>query len=81
MNFILSQACINLRMLPEEAINAVTLNSAYAMGVEDEAGSIARGKTAGFIVTRPVPGYEYLPYAYGSDLIEEVYLNGEPVRA
>ena len=81
MNFILSQACINLRMLPEEAINAVTLNSAYAMGVEDEAGSIARGKSAGFIVTRPVPGYEYLPYAYGSDLIEEVYLNGRPVRA
>ncbi|HYW96167.1 MAG TPA: imidazolonepropionase [Bacteroidales bacterium] len=80
MNFILSQGCINLRMLPEEAINAVTLNSAYAMGVEDTAGSIAKGKTAGFIVTKPLPGYEFLPYAYGSDLIEQVYLQGEPVK-
>lgn len=81
MNIILSLACIQLRMLPEEAINAITLNSAYAMGVEDVAGSIARGKIAGFIVTRPVSGYEFLPYAYGSDLIEEVYLRGLPVRS
>ncbi len=81
MNFILSLACINLNMLPEEAINAITLNSAYAMGVHEESGSIAKGKSAGFIVTRPVPGYEFLPYAYGSDLIEEVYIQGVPIRA
>ncbi len=81
MNLILSLACIKLGMLPEEAINAVTLNAAYALGIEDEAGTIARGKTAGFIVTKPIPGYEYLPYAYGSDLIREVYILGKPVRS
>jgi imidazolonepropionase len=79
MRFVLSLGCINYKMLPEEAINATTLNTAYAMGVEEELGSIAVGKKANFIITKPVPGIEYLPYAYGSDWIEAVFLEGEAV--
>lgn len=77
MKFVMSLGCVNYKMLPEEVINATTLNSAYAMGVEEELGSIALGKIANFYITKPVPGIEYLPYAYGSDLIEAVFLNGE----
>lgn len=77
MKFIMSLGCIKLRMVPEEVINAVTINGAYAMGVEEIAGSIARGKTANLIITKQVPGYEFIPYAYGSDLIDTVILKGE----
>ncbi|MFO7922315.1 MAG: imidazolonepropionase [Bacteroidales bacterium] len=77
MKFIMSLGCIKLRMVPEEVINAVTINGAYAMGVEKNAGSIARGKTANLIITKQVPGYEFIPYAYGSDLIDTVILKGE----
>lgn len=77
MKFVMSLGCINYKMLPEEVINATTLNSAYAMGVEEEAGSIAVGKYANFYITQPVPGIEYLPYAYGSNLIDAVFLKGE----
>lgn len=77
MKFICSLGCINYKMLPEEVINATTLNSAYAMGVDQELGTIARGKRANLILTTPISGIEYLPYAYGSDLIEHVFLNGE----
>jgi imidazolonepropionase len=80
MQFILSLACINYRMLPEEAINAVTLNSAYAMGVSEELGSIARGKKANLFITTPIPGYEFMPYAYGSNKVDTVILNGEIVK-
>ena len=67
-------------MLPEEAINAVTLNSAYAMGVSEELGSIARGKKANLFITTPIPGYEFMPYAYGSNKVDTVILNGEIVK-
>lgn len=77
MKFVCSLGCINYKMLPEEVINATTLNSAYAMGVEQEMGTIARGKKANLILTLPISGIEYLPYAYGSDLIERVFINGE----
>ena len=77
MQFILSLACINYKMLPEEAINAVTLNSAYAMGLSEDMGSIARGKKANLFITRPIPSYEFMPYAYGSNKVETVILNGE----
>jgi imidazolonepropionase len=77
MQFILSMACIKYRMLPEEAINAVTINSAYAMGLSLEYGSIARGKIANLFITRPIPSYSFLPYAYGSNKVEQVILNGE----
>lgn len=79
MKFIMSLGCINYKMLPEEVINATTINSAYAMGVEEEAGSIAVGKWANFYITRPVSGIEYLPYAYGSNLIDAVFLKGEQI--
>lgn len=79
MKFVMSLGCINYKMLPEEVINATTLNSAYAMGVEEEVGSIAIGKLANFYITKPIPGIEYLPYAYGSNLIEQVFLRGKQV--
>lgn len=77
MKFIMSLGCINYKMLPEEVINATTLNSAYAMGVEEESGSIAVGKLANFYITTPISGIEYLPYAYTADLIEAIFLKGE----
>ncbi|HQV53044.1 MAG: imidazolonepropionase [Flavobacteriales bacterium] len=79
MNLVLSLACIQLRMLPEEAINAMTLNSAAAMGLVKELGSIAIGKRASLIITRPVPSLAYLPYAFGSNHIQTVIIDGTPV--
>lgn len=76
MNFIMSLGCIRLKMLPEEVINAVTINSAYAMGLEKTHGSIAKGKVANLIITKEIPGYEFMPYAFGSNLVETVILNG-----
>ncbi len=81
MNFVLSLACIQLRMLPEEAINAMTLNSAAAMGVEAELGSIAIGKRASLIITKEIPSLAYLPYAFGNDNIDTVLIDGTPVRS
>lgn len=77
MKLVMSLGCVNYKMLPEEVINATTLNSAYAMGVEEEAGSIAVGKLANFYITKPIPGIEFLPYAYGSNLVEQVFLRGK----
>ena len=79
MKFILSLACTRLKMLPAEAINAATLNAAYAMGIEDMAGTITPGKLANFIITRPIPSVDFIPYAFGSDIIREVFLNGERI--
>ncbi len=76
MKLIMSLACIRLKMLPEEAINAVTINSAYAMGISETHGSIARGKVANVFITKKIPSYEFMPYAYGSDLIETIILKG-----
>lgn len=77
MQLILSMACILYRLTPEEAINAVTMNSAYAMGLHETHGSIAAGKTANLIITTQVPSYLYLPYAFGSNKVETMILNGE----
>lgn len=77
MNLVVSMACIQMRMLPEEAINAATNNGAWAMGLESELGSISPGKKASFILTRPVPSLAYLPYAFGSDHIDRVMISGE----
>ena len=76
MQFIMSLGSIAYRMLPEESINAVTINSAYAMGLSDEYGSIGKGKRANLIITKEIPSYEYLPYAYGSDKVEKVIIDG-----
>lgn len=73
MNFIVSLACIKMKMLPEEAINAATINAAFAMGVQSEVGSISKGKRASFIVTKPIPSYTYLPYSFGENCIEKVF--------
>jgi imidazolonepropionase len=77
MKFIMSLGCIQLRMLPEEVLQAVTLNAAYAMGLQETHGSICVGKKANVIITREIPGLAYFPYAYGSDLIDTVILGGE----
>jgi imidazolonepropionase len=77
MNFVASLGCIKYKMLPEEVIHATTINTAYAMGISDRLGSIARGKIANLFITSDVPGIEYLPYRFGSDLVETVILNGE----
>lgn len=79
MQLILSFACVNYRMLPEEAINATTINSGYAMGVSDRLGSIAVGKLANFYITKPIATYEYMPYAYGENKVESVFLNGKKI--
>ena len=76
MKFIMSLGCVKLKMLPEEVINAVTINTAYAMGISDTHGSIARGKVANLFITKKIPSYEYMPYAFGSDLIETIILKG-----
>ncbi|MDA3891963.1 MAG: imidazolonepropionase [Salinivirgaceae bacterium] len=76
MKFIMSLGCINYKMTPEEVINATTKNTAYAMGIHKTHGSISKGKVANLIVTTQIPGYEYLPYAYTSNLIEKVMING-----
>jgi imidazolonepropionase len=77
MNFVVALSCIQLKMLPEEAINAATINGAYAMELENEVGSITIGKKANFILTKPIPSYAYLLYAFGDNHIEKVMLAGE----
>ena len=77
MQLILSMGCIKYRMLPEESLNATTINSAYAMGISDLAGSIAKGKIANFFITKPIPSLEFMPYAFGSNKIEKVVLKGK----
>jgi imidazolonepropionase len=80
MKFIMSLGCIKLKMLPEEVINAVTINTAYAMGLSETHGSIARGKVANVFITKNIPSYEFMPYAFGSDLIDIVILKGKVVE-
>lgn len=80
MNLVLAMSCIGMKMLPEEAINAATINGAYAMGLEEEVGSITVGKKANLIFTRSIPSLAYLPYAFGSNCIEKVLLRGEIIN-
>jgi imidazolonepropionase len=77
MNFVVATACIKMKMTPEEAINAATLNGAYAMGISETHGSITIGKKANLIITKPIPSYYQLPYAFGSNLIDTVLVEGE----
>ncbi|WP_372801771.1 imidazolonepropionase [Lutibacter sp.] len=77
MNFVVSTACIKMKMTPEEAINAATINAAYAMGLEKTHGSICKGKKANFIITKEIPSYYFLPYSFGNNHIEKVYINGK----
>ncbi|WP_283636496.1 imidazolonepropionase [Aquaticitalea lipolytica] len=79
MNFVVSTACIKMKMTPEEAINAATINGAYAMGISNQYGSICRGKKANLIITKEISSYHYLPYAFGDNLIDKVIINGRIV--
>jgi imidazolonepropionase len=77
MNLVVSMSCIQMKMLPSEAINAATLNGAYAMELGDELGSITIGKRANLLFTREIPSIAYLPYAFGTNLIDKVMINGD----
>ena len=77
MNFVISTACIKMKMTPEEAINAATINGAYAMGISKTHGSITRGKKANLIITKPITSFYQLPYAFGSNLIDEIIIEGK----
>lgn len=76
MNFVISLSCIQMKMLPQEAINAATINGACAMELEKDYGSIAPGKKANLIFSKPVPSLSYLPYSFGNNLIDKVMING-----
>lgn len=76
MNLVVNMSCIQMKMLPEEAINAATINGAWAMECANELGSISIGKKANLIITKPVPSLAYLPYAFGSNLIDSVMIKG-----
>ncbi len=76
MNMVISMSCIQMKLLPEESINAATINGAYAMELENELGSISIGKRANLIFTYPIPSLAYLPYSFGSNLIQKVMING-----
>jgi len=77
MNLVVSMACIQMKMLPEEAINASTVNGAHAMQLQNEVGSITVGKRANLIFTKPIPSLAYLPYSFGTSLVDKVMINGE----
>lgn len=76
MNFMMSLGCLQYKLTPEEVINACTINSAYAMHLSKEVGSITIGKKANFFITQPISSYAFIPYSFGSNLIQSVYLNG-----
>ena len=80
MKFVVSLSCIKLRLTPEEAINAATINTAAAMALSHDYGSLARGKVANFFITRPMRNINFLPYAYTTPVIERVFLQGEEYR-
>ena len=76
MNFVVSLACIQMKMNPEEAINAATINGAYAMGISKSEGSIAKGKKGNVFITKQIPSYAFLPYNFGHNTIKKVFING-----
>jgi imidazolonepropionase len=77
MNFVNALSCIQMKMLPEEVINASTINGAFAMNVQDKVGSITKGKQANLIFTKPIPSIAYMPYSFGEKIIDRVMINGE----
>ena len=80
MNFVVALSCMQMKMLPAEAINAATINGAFAMESQTEVGSLTPGKRANLIITRPMPSLEYFPYAFGTNLVEKVMLSGNFIR-
>ncbi len=79
MNFVMATACIKMKMTPEEAINAATINGAFAMHLSHKVGSITKGKLANFFITKTIASYHFLPYHFGDNLIETVYLRGKKI--
>ena len=77
MNFVVATACIKMKMTPEEAINAATINGAFAMNLSNKVGSISIGKLANFFITKEIPSYGFIPYNFGDSVIDTVYLNGQ----
>ncbi|HVT86918.1 MAG TPA: amidohydrolase family protein, partial [Chitinophagaceae bacterium] len=77
MNLVVAMSCIQMKMLPEEAINAATINGAFAMELEKQTGSITIGKRANLIFTKQIPSLSYLPYSFGTNLIDKVMINGQ----
>lgn len=77
MKFVISLACIKMCLLPAEAINAGTMNSAYAMGLSKDYGSITKGKVANFYITKPIPSVDFIPYAYTTPIVDRIFLRGE----
>ncbi|HQD09572.1 MAG TPA: imidazolonepropionase, partial [Flavihumibacter sp.] len=80
MHFVVSLACIQMKMLPEEAINAATINGAAALELQRITGSISKGKRADFIITKPIPSLAYIPYAFSTNQVQQVLLGGVPVK-
>jgi len=80
MNFVVSLACIQMKISPEEAINAATINGAFALNISDKTGSISKGKLANFMITKPIKSYCFLPYSFGQAHIESVFLNGKEIN-
>lgn len=81
MNFVVALSCIQMKMLPEEAINAATINGAFALGVQDQVGSIMKGKKANLIITKSIPSLAYLPYSFGENVIDKVIIDGKFLKA
>jgi len=81
MNLAVSLACTQMKMLPEEAINAATINGAYALGLEKEIGSITVGKRANLIITKTLPGFGAIPYNFGMPVVEQVLIDGIPASS
>ena len=80
MNFVVATACIKMKMTPEEAINAATINGAYAMNLQDKAGTITKGKLANLILTKAINSYNFIPYSFGNNCIEKVFLKGTEIK-
>ena len=80
MKFVVSLACVKLRLRPNEALNAATINGAYAMGESADYGSIAKGKVANFFITCPLPSVDFIPYAYTTPIVRQVVLGGKVQR-
>ena len=77
MNFVISTACIKMKITPEEAINAATINGAYAMNLSQKVGSITKGKFANFFISKEIPSFNFIPYNFGNSSIETVYTKGK----
>ena len=80
MSLMVALACIKMKMTPEEAINAATINTAYTLGLLDTHGSITKGKVANVFITQPIPSIAFIPYSFGTNLVDTTILNGKVVR-